>query len=285
VSVRIPGPRVRRRIGWELVVCGWKGHVLVGTDAHEIRPEDAIVVREYDGSRWYRCLRCDSWVPLPPPVEPARRHPPGREQIEIPARGQALRDRIVLRLIAVDRGFHFVILSLLGVVVLILAANQKAAKGDFERVLAAIQGGVAGGPVQTRGHVGILGELDKLFSLRAHTLYVVGIALLVYAALEGIEAVGLWLAKRWAEYLAFIATALLLPLEVYEIVHRVSVLKLIGFAINVAIVVYLLYAKRLFGIRGGAAVDEARRAASMSWHELESTTPPLGGPVVRRARG
>jgi uncharacterized membrane protein (DUF2068 family) len=257
------------------VVCGWKGHVLVGTDAAKLRPQDALVAREYDGYRWYRCLRCDSWIPLPPPVEPAREHPPERDEIEIPARGQALRDKIVLRLIAVDRAFHFVVLALLGVVVLILAANQKTAHGDFERVLTALQGGVAGGPVQTRGHVGILGELDKLFSLRAHTLYVVGIALLAYGALEGIEAVGLWFAKRWAEYLTFIATALLLPLEVYEIVNRVSVLKVIGFAINVAIVIYLVYAKRLFGLRGGGRVDEARRAASMSWRELESTAPPV----------
>jgi uncharacterized membrane protein (DUF2068 family) len=273
VSPRLPVPRIRRRIGWELITCGWKGHVLVGADAREVRPEDALIAREYDGYRWYRCLRCDSWIQLPPPVEPARRHPPERDTIAIPARGQALRDRIVLRLIAVDRAFHFVVLTLLGVAVLFLAANQKTAHGEFERVLAAIQSGVAGGPVRTTGHVGILGELDKLFSLRAHTLYVVGIVLLAYGALEGVEAVGLWFTKRWAEYLTFIATALLLPFEVYEIVHRVSALKLIGFGINLAIVVYLVYAKRLFGLRGGGAVDEARRAASMSWHEIESTTP------------
>ncbi len=251
-------------------MCGWKGHVLIGTDAAELRPEDALLAREYDGSRWYRCLRCDSWIPLPPPVEPVRDHPPDRNEIEIPARGKTLRDRIVLRLIAIDRAFHFLVLTLLGIVVLILAANQKAARGDFERVLAALQGGV----VQTRGHVGILGELDKLFSLRSRTLYAVGIALLAYGLLEGIEAVGLWLAKRWAEYLTFIATALLLPLEVYEIVNRISILKLITVAINLAIVVWLVYAKRLFGVRGGAAVDEERRAASMSWAEIESTTPP-----------
>jgi uncharacterized membrane protein (DUF2068 family) len=280
VSPRLPGPRIRRRIGWELVVCGWEGHVLIGTDAAELRSEDALFAREYDGHRWYRCLRCDSWVPLPPPVEPVREHPPDRDEIEIPVRGQALRDRIVLRLIAVDRAFHFLVLSLLGIVVLILAANQRTAHGDFERVLAALQGGVAGGPVQTRGRVGILGELDKLFSLRAHTLYVVGIAVLALAALEGVEAVGLWLGKRWAEYLTFLATTLLLPLEVYEIVHRVSVLKVIGFAINLAIVIYLIYAKRLFGVRGGGAVDEARREASMSWPEIESTTP-----AVRAAGG
>jgi uncharacterized membrane protein (DUF2068 family) len=273
VTPRLSVPRIRRRIGWELIVCGWRGHDLIGTDAAGIRAQDALLVREYDGYRWYRCLRCDTWVPLPPPTEPVREHPPNRDEIVIPARGQALRDKIVLRLIAIDRAFHFVVLSLLGVVVLILAANEKAAKGTFERVLAALQGGV----VQTRGHVGILGELDKLFSLRAHTLYVVGIALLAYGLLEGIEAVGLWYAKRWAEYLTFIATTLLLPLEVYEIVNRVSALKVIGFLVNLAIVIYLVYAKRLFGVRGGGAIDEARREASMSWHELESTTPPLAG--------
>ena len=280
MSPGIPGPRIRRRIGWELIVCGWRGHALVGTDAAEVRPEDSAIVREYDGSRWHRCLRCDTWVPLPDPTEPRRQHPPERGEIAIPARGQALRDKIVLRLIAVDRAFHFLILTLLGIVVLILAANQKAAKGDLERVLAALQSGVAGGPVQTTGHVGILGELDKLFSLRARTLYAVGGGLLGYALLEGIEAVGLWHAKRWAEYLTFIATALLLPLEVYEIVNRVSVLKVIGFAINLAIAIYLIYAKRLFGLRGGGRVDEARREASMSWEEIESTTPPLSGARV-----
>ncbi len=43
--------------------------------------------------------------------------------------------------------------------------------------------------------------------------------LLAYAALEGMEAVGLWLVKRWAEYLTFVATTILLPLEVYELVN------------------------------------------------------------------
>ena len=47
----------------------------------ELRPEDGLFAREYDKYRWYRCLRCDSWIPLPPPVEPAREHPPQRSEI------------------------------------------------------------------------------------------------------------------------------------------------------------------------------------------------------------
>jgi uncharacterized membrane protein (DUF2068 family) len=38
--------------------------------------------------------------------------------------------------------------------------------------------------------------------LWAGTLRELGIVLLVYALLEGLEAVGLWLTKRWAEYLS-----------------------------------------------------------------------------------
>ncbi len=274
---KLSGARIRRRIGWELVVCGWRGHHLVGTDAAELRPEDAVVARDYDGSRWYRCLRCDAWVPLPPPTEPGRRHPPERDQIVIPPRSQALRDKIVLRLIAIDRVIHFLVLSALGIAVLILAAQNKGVRGQFAQVLVDLQRAFGGGPVQASGHVGIIGELDKLFSLRTRTLHLLGIALLSYGILEGVEAIGLWRMRRWAEYLTFLATTILLPLEVYEIVHKVSVLKVIGFAINLAIVIYLLFNKRLFGLRGGGKVDEERRAAGMSWQAIESTTPPGPG--------
>jgi uncharacterized membrane protein (DUF2068 family) len=265
--------RSRRRIGWELVVCGLRGHVLCGADAAELRPQDWLLARDEQGLRWCRCLRCDSWIALAPPTVPERQHPPNRDQIEIPTRGQALRDKIVLRLIAVDRMVHFLILGILGVAVLALVGHQHAARGKLERVLAALQNGVAGGPVQTKGHIGIVRDLDRLLSLQSHTLRTVGIALLAYALLEGIEAVGLWLIKRWAEYLTFVATALFLPLEIYEIVHRPSALKVIGFLINLAIVIYLVVAKRLFGIRGGGAVDERRRAADMSWEALEQGLP------------
>jgi uncharacterized membrane protein (DUF2068 family) len=269
---------MKRKIEWELVACGFGGHTLVGTDAEQLRPDDALIGRDQGAIRWYRCLRCDSWLALPPPRAPARSYPPDRAEIAIPLRGKALRDKIVLRLIAIDRGLHFVILILLGVAVIAFAADEKALRDAYYRILTDLQGGVAGGPVQNSGHVGILGELDKLFSLRSGTLRSVGIALLAYGVLEGVEAVGLWYTKRWAEYLTFVATTILLPLEVYEIIHRASLLKILGFIINLAVVVYLLYAKRLFGLRGGGAVDEAKRAADTSWEAIERTTPPAPPP-------
>ena len=229
---------------------------------------------------WHRCLRCDGWFALLPEAD-VPGSAPDRDAIEIPLRGRPLRERIVLRLIAVDRVLHFVVLGLLGIAVLAFTANRAALRDTFYRVLAALQGGVAGGPVQTTGHVGIVHDLDRLFTLRAGTLKGVGIALLAYAGLEGIEAVGLWYAKRWAEYLTFLATCLLLPLEVYEIVNKGTPLKVIGFVINVAVVIYLLLRKRLFGVRGGAAADEAERRHDMGWEAIERATPPVGEAVAR----
>jgi uncharacterized membrane protein (DUF2068 family) len=261
-----------RGIDWELLVCALRGHVLVGTDAEQFRPQDAFVAREEGAARLHRCLRCDSWIALAPPPVPSRRHPPDRPEIMIPPRGKALRDKIVLRLIAVDRAIHFVVLLLLGIAVLLVASNETSLRDAYYRILAALQGGVAGGVAQTSGHVGILHLLDRLFTLHTRTLRAAGIALLAYGVLEGVEAVGLWYTKRWAEYLAFVATTVLLPLEVYEIVHNGTVLKVLGFALNVAVVVYLLFAKRLFGVRGGGAVDEEQRARDVSWEAIEEAT-------------
>jgi uncharacterized membrane protein (DUF2068 family) len=247
------------------------GHELVGLDAAHVREEDALVVRETDGVRWYRCLRCDSWLALAPPESPAREDPPNRDEIELPLRGRPLRDKIVLRLIAVNRALHFFVLGLLGVAILLFASHRAAFRDRFYRIVTDLQGGgvARGGP---GGH-GLLGEIDKLFSLQSSRLHLFAAVLLVYAAVEGIEAFGLWYQRRWAEYLTFIVTASLLPIEVYELAHRLSPLKVVAFVINVAVVAYLLYAKRLFGLRGGARADEEIRAADVGWGALERSAP------------
>jgi uncharacterized membrane protein (DUF2068 family) len=263
--------RFRPRFHWELLVCGVSGHELIGTDAARLRPEDAVVVREEHGVRWYRCVRCDSWVPLAPPTRPTRETPLPREQIELPLRGKALRDRIVLRIIAIDRAIHFVVLASLAVAVFLFAAHEVRVRDWFYRVVNAIQGS-AGSPNHVSGH-GFLHSIEHIFTLKSSTLYAVAAAAAAYALLEGVEAVGLWYQKRWAEYLTFVATIAFIPYEIYELSKAVSPFKLVAFIVNIAIALYLLFAKRLFGLRGGGAAEERERKRDVGWEALERTAP------------
>jgi uncharacterized membrane protein (DUF2068 family) len=91
--------------------------------------------------------------------------------------------------------------------------------------------------------------------------------------LEGVEAVGLWYQKRWAEYLTFVATILFMPYEIYELSRSVSPFKVVALVINIAIAAYLLFAKRLFGLRGGGEAEERERARDVGWTALERTAP------------
>jgi uncharacterized membrane protein (DUF2068 family) len=182
-----------------------------------------------------------------------------------------LRDRYVLRLIALDRLVHFLLLGALAVGVFLFIADRAALSPTFYRVVDAVQGGV-GGP-SGHGGGGILRELQRAFAAKDSTLWIVGLVLAGYALLEGVEAVGLWFVQRLAEYLTFIATTLLLIPEVYELTGRITVTKIITLVINLAVVGYLLYAKRLFGLRGGGRAEAAEHARDTGWQALERTLP------------
>jgi uncharacterized membrane protein (DUF2068 family) len=264
--------RFRPTFHYELLVCGLMGHELVGTDAAELRAQDAVVaVRGPEGLRWHRCLRCDSWVALPRPRHPSRQVPPDRDDVILPLRGRALRDKIVLRLIAIDRALHFAVLAVIAIAIFLFAANQAELRGPAFKVLTDLQGGL-GGP-QTAGGHGLIADVRRLFSVQHGTLVKIGSVVLAYAVLEGLEAVGLWLMRRWAEYLTFIATTLLLPVEIYELTHKVSPLKIVTLVLNIAVVVYLLLAKRLFGLRGGARAEREERERDSGWPAIERATP------------
>ena len=271
----VPGTRTepRRfvpRFHWELLACGTVGHAIEGTDARELRSQDAIFAREAEGVRWHRCLRCDSWLPLGPPQDAGREHPRERNEVELPLRGRPLRDKIVLRVIAVNRALHFLGLGLLAAGILLFAANRDDLHRKVAKVAADLSGGAGSG--SAHGH-GLAHQVDELFSLDSSRLHLFAAIALVYALVEGIEAIGLWFAKRWAEYLTLLVTASLLPVEVYELTHSLSPFKVTALVVNVAVVAYLLFAKRLFGVRGGAAADEALRERDVGWEALERTAP------------
>lgn len=67
-----------------------------------------------------------------------------------------------------------------------------------------------------------------------------GIGLLLYSGLFLVEAVGLWLQRRWAEWLTVVATGALIPLEIYECATHPSPMLFLLLGINVAVVWMLI---------------------------------------------
>jgi uncharacterized membrane protein (DUF2068 family) len=82
---------------------------------------------------------------------------------------------------------------------------------------------------------------DELTGMTPRRFIVVGTAACAYAALFTVEGFGLWNGKRWAEYLTIIATASLIPFELWELLRHPTPSKSIVLVVNVAIVVYLWY--------------------------------------------
>jgi uncharacterized membrane protein (DUF2068 family) len=110
-------------------------------------------------------------------------------------------------------------------------------------------------------------------------LEVLGIGASLYAALFTVEGVGLWRAKRWAEYLTVVASLLFVPLEVFEVMRRVSPARLAALVINLAVAVYLIYRLR----RSGAAAQQTLEAAGRSQVERNGVASQPSS--IRRSAG
>ena len=93
--------------------------------------------------------------------------------------------------------------------------------------------------------------IEMLGGATLERLVLIAVGCFVYASVFVVEATGLWLDKRWAEYLTIVVTASLLPFEIMEVVHKVSAPRIATLAINLAVVVYLIV--RLVAERGGSA--------------------------------
>jgi uncharacterized membrane protein (DUF2068 family) len=80
-----------------------------------------------------------------------------------------------------------------------------------------------------------------------------GLGGLLYAGLFLAEGTGLWMRKRWGEWLTVIITSTLVPVEIYEIYRHPTVVKIVVLFLNVGIVAYLVYRIR----RGDGGVKRA----------------------------
>ncbi len=235
--------------GWhpETFVCSRRGHVAPAALVEKLRPEDAgLGVDLPDGRRMARCTRCDVWLATTPPEKPVRETLPPLKQMKVPRRGKPLREAIIIRLIAIDRGLHSILFGVLAAVLILLELNLGALRSEAQRILDLTN---QTGQQASRGF--IVDELANLLNLNKNTLLILAGTAVAYCVVEGVEAVGLWRERRWAEYLTAVATAGFLPFEIHELIDRITVLRIGALVVNVAVLVWLVWRKRLFGANGG----------------------------------
>ena len=74
-------------------------------------------------------------------------------------------------------------------------------------------------------------------------LWFLALAALLYSGVRLMEAYGLWYRRTWAEIFAIVTGAIYLPIESYEIVERVTAVRITVFVVNLLVVAILSYAR------------------------------------------
>lgn len=104
-------------------------------------------------------------------------------------------------------------------------------------------------PIDPEGRVVSI-IMDKADLIDAHDLRRIGAGAFTYAVVCLVEGTGLLLRKTWAEYFTVVLTALGLPVEAFEILHRFNWYKVGAFAVNFLILLYLLWVLKKRGKNG-----------------------------------
>src|SRR5277367_1092337 len=142
--------------------------------------------------------------------------------------------KMMLRLIALFKFLKTALLIALGIGALrLIHMDFSSVLGHFVLRLGLDPGG---------RYVG--SALEKAANLTPDKVASVAIGSFIYAALFLTEGIGLWMLKRWAEWLTVIITSTGLPVEVYEIFRHPSAGKVLVFILNIGIVAYLIYQMR-----------------------------------------
>jgi uncharacterized membrane protein (DUF2068 family) len=235
-------------VDWSLLGCGRSGHATYAPAEAELRP--LLSAPTPAGTAW-RCLRCGTFVPGEPAGSgPAAAAPDVR-------RGKDLRSAVILRLFAIERYLRALVFAVAAFGVWRFEYARASIDATLDREYPAVRTLLRqlGYNVD---HSKLAGLVQRALTLSPASINLIAAALAAYAVIEVIEGTGLWLAKRWGEYFAMVVTSLGLPYEIYDLANKVTATRVIFFVINLALVLYLVITRRLFGVRGGKSAYEAR---------------------------
>ena len=251
-----------KKIDWDTRHCARYGHTtFLPTESHLAE----LIAIDTPAGPATRCLRCGNYI-----VGAVSITGPAADAPEV-HRGRALRDLFIMRLLAIDRGVKGLGLAAAAIAVVIFHSSQK----NFGLLAAQDIPVIRQATIQLGWNIDsnfLLHQAHVLAAIAPATLVLTSAGLFLYAAIELAEGVGLWLAKRWGEYLAVIASSIFLPLEIWEIADHATPVKVVVLVLNIAAVIWLVVTKRLFGVRGGhAASKTALRSESILAVQQKST--------------
>jgi uncharacterized membrane protein (DUF2068 family) len=235
-------------VDWSLIDCGRKGHATYAPSEAGVRQQ--LRAQAESGEAW-RCLRCGAYVT----GEPLMSGPAADAPVVL--RGKEVRSALILRVFAVERFLRALAVAAISFVVWRFEYARETIEQAFDRERPELRNlfHQLGYNIDNSKLVGLF---NRALTLSPATIKLLAIGLACYAAIEVVEGVGLWVGKRWGEYFAMVATSVGLPLEIYDLVNKVSTVGFILFAINLFLVLYLVITKRLFGVRGGKKAYDAR---------------------------
>lgn len=204
--------RYSQYVNWSLFGCARKGHVTYAPDEPELR--ERLTAPTAGGPAW-RCLRCGAFV-----TDGHHSHGPAAAAPLI-HRGKELRSELLLRVFSVERFLRFLVLGAAAYGVWRFRYDKVGIQHAFNNALPAIRT-LYGDLGFNVNHSKLLGFIQDAFTLNSRTLLYLAIGLAVYAIIELVEAVGLWLGQRWGEYFAMAATSAFLPYEIYDLTVKLT---------------------------------------------------------------
>ena len=238
----------------ETFVCAIKGHVTPAHNAGALTANDAHLGFDRDQYRHARCLRCNAWLHADiATLKVTNDGVPDLAGNAMPRRGQELKDAVVLRCISVSRGLHSLFFVFVALALFALDRRLPGLQRQATRIQDALHlgGGTQG---QIASSDAIARTINRVLGVHKSSLHTLILTSVGYSIIEGIEAVGLWKEKRWAEYLTAVALFGFLPFEINELSKKVSVIRVGALVINVAMLAYLIWNKKLFGVKRNTPV-------------------------------
>jgi uncharacterized membrane protein (DUF2068 family) len=249
---------------WSLYRCGRIGHITYAPDEPHLR--EHMRANTAAGELW-QCLRCGTYVSgTPHGSGPAAAAPAVH-------RGKQIRGDLILKLFAIERMFRVIIFGAVAYGIWRFAGSRLSITEAINRDIPIVR--TFARQLGFNLNHALLSKVQSLLHISTSNLHLLALGVLGLAIVSAIEAFALWQGHRWGEYFAMVVTSLGLPFEIYELSKTVTITKSVLFVLNLLLVFYLVYTRRLFGVRGGKHAYEARLRADSVLDEAEKAASAL----------